>query len=351
MMNERIKKLTACFDQYKIDAALITKDINITYLTCFPACESWLLVGPRRACYITDFRYIHEARKRLKGIEVTRYIKSIYETLFKAAGEMRVKRIGIDPRHITLSQYQMLERCRPKGIRLVKINNLVESLREIKDDNEIKKVKKALKVHQQAHQFLKRIIRPGMTEKETLLKLEHFVRSKDAGFSFDPIIASGVNSSYPHAMVSGRKIRADQPLLIDMGIDVEGYKSDLTRMFFLGKISALVRQVNDLVFEAQQRAIAKIKAGISVSEIDRLARNYLAKQRLAKYFGHALGHGVGLEVHESPRLAQNNSSILKEGMVITVEPAVYIPGQFGVRIEDMVLVKKNNCEILSDDIH
>ena len=350
-MKSRIKQLTAAFHQHKIDAFLVTKDINITYLTDFPACESWLLVGPRRACYITDFRYVHEAREGLMGINVRCYTNSMVETLIEVIRTMRVKRIGIDTRHLTLSQYRMLERWTPKGIRLIKADDLVEDLRAVKDKNEIQKVKKALRIHKQAHQFIKRNIKPNMKERELLLRLERFVKSKGANFAFDPIIASGPNSCYPHAKVTERKIRRAEPLLIDMGIDVEGYKSDLTRMFFLGKISALVRQVHDAVYEAQRSAIVKIKAGVPAAEIDGLARNYLKKQRLAKYFGHALGHGVGLEIHESPRLAHNNSSILKEGMIITVEPAVYIPGKFGIRIEDMVLVKKDDCEILSDNIH
>jgi len=350
-MNAKIKRFTSSFSQNGIGAFLVTKDININYLTGFPACEAWLLVGPRQAFYITDFRYIQEAKDGLKGISVRRYERSIYETAFSLIQGMNVKQVGIDAHHLTLAQYQMMERKRPKGIRLVRTNGLVEKLREVKGEDEIHKIRKALMVHREAHDFLKKIVRPGMSEKEALLKLEYFVKSKGAGFSFDPIIASGANSSYPHAKVTGRKIAKHQPLLIDMGIDVEGYKSDLTRMFFLGRIPPLIKQVNDAVFEAQQRAIAKIKAGILASEVDYQARNYLAKNRLAKYFGHALGHGVGLEIHEGPRLAQNNHSVLKEGMVITVEPAVYIPGKFGIRIEDMVLVRKNDCEILSDDIH
>ena len=352
-MKPRIKQLIAAFHQRKIDAFLVTKDINITYLTGFPACESWLLVARRRACYITDSRYAHESREGLKGkgIAVKCYTNSMNETLIEVARAMRVVRIGIDTRHLTLSQYRMLERLCPKGIRLVKADNLIEDLRAVKDKNEVKKIKTALRIHKQAHQFVKRNIKPGMKESELLFKLERFVKSRGANFAFDPIIASGPNSCRPHAKVTERKIRANEPLLIDVGIDVEGYKSDLTRMFFLGKISALVRKVYDAVYEAQRGAIAGIKAGVSAAEIDGLARNYLKKQRLAKYFGHALGHGVGLEVHESPGLAHNNPSILKEGMIITVEPGVYIPGKFGIRIEDMVLVKKRNCEILSDDIH
>ena len=349
--NVKIKQLTSAFHQQKIDAFLVTKDINITYLTGFPACESWLLVGARRACYMTDFRYVDEARRGLYGIAVKRATSSMVETLIEVIRTMRAKRIGIDTRHLTLFQYRMLERSCPKGIRLVKADNLVENLRAVKDKKEIRKIKQALGIHKQAHQFIKRNIKPNITESALLLKLERFVKSEGATFAFDPIIASGPNSCYPHAKVTDRKVRMNEPLLVDMGIDVNGYKSDLTRMFFLGKISALVRQVHDAVYGAQQRAIAEIKAGVPAAEIDDLARNYLKKQRLAKYFGHALGHGVGLEIHESPRLAHKDPSILKEGMVITVEPAVYIPGKFGIRIEDMVLVKKRNCEILSDDIH
>jgi len=180
-----------------------------------------------------------------------------------------------------------------------------------------------------------------------MLRLE---KLRGAGFSFAPIVASGPNSYYPHASVTDRKIRKNELVLIDMGIDLGGYKSDLTRMFFLGKIPKLVGQVNELVRVAQKKAIEKIKAGVSIAEIDDQARNYLAKQRLAKYFGHAIGHGIGLEIHENPRMSHENKSLLKEGMVITIEPAVYIPNKFGIRKEEMVLVKKEGCEVISDDI-
>lgn len=350
-MTARIKKLRSVFARHGIGALLVTKDVNIAYLTGFPSRESWLLIGPRRAFYITDFRYMLEARKGLRGISVRRYTASIGDALFKALGEMGVKRIGIDERHLTVSQYRALERRRPKGVRLISANHLVENFRAIKDAGELKQVKEALRLHKQAHQFLKRLVKPDMSEKEVLLRLERFVKSRDAGFSFDPIIASGPNSCYPHAGITKRKFRANETVLIDMGIDVKGYKSDLTRMFFLGKISSFVKRVHDAVYAAQRKAIEQIRAGAAIADVDRAARNSLKTHGLAKYFGHAVGHGIGLEVHECPRLAQTNSSVLKEGMLLTVEPAVYIPGQFGIRIEDMVLVTKKACEILSDDIH
>ena len=183
-----------------------------------------------------------------------------------------------------------------------------------------------------------------------LEKLENFIKIKKVQFSFPPIIASGSNSCYPHAKVTDRKIRNNEPVLVDTGIEFKGYKSDLTRMFFLGKIPRFVYEVNEAVRVAQLRAIERIKDGIEVAEIDLLARKHLAKHKLEKFFGHSLGHGVGLEIHESPRLSQNNKSILKAGMVVTVEPAAYIPDRFGIRIEDMVLVKKDSCEVLSGNI-
>jgi Xaa-Pro aminopeptidase len=351
IMRFRLKKLIELFPRSKIDALLILKDVNINYLTGFPAAESWLLVSPKRSVYITDFRYVLEARRGLKGVAVRRYTKSIYETFFQAAVEMDVKSLGMDERHMTLAQYRQMKRWCPKNIRLVGADGLVERLREVKEPGEIEEIRGALKIHKQAHQFLKKVVKPGMSEREVFLRLEQFVKSRGVKFSFDPIVASGPNSCYPHARVTDRKIRAGEPLLIDMGIDVKSYKSDLTRMFFFGRIPALVQEVNGFVAEAQRRAMAKIKAGASIVEVDRAARNYLAKKKLAKYFGHALGHGVGLEIHENPRLAATSPSLLKEGMVITVEPAVYLPDRFGIRIEDMALVTDQGCEILSDDIH
>jgi len=221
-------------------------------------------------------------------------------------------------------------------------------LREVKDRTEVRRIQEALKLNLQAFQYLKGVIHPGITEREVLLKLEKYVKERKAGFSFDPIIASGPNSCFPHARVTDRKIRNNEPVLVDMGIDLQGYKSDLTRMFFLGKIPQLVNDVNVAVKSAQIQAIQKIRAGVLASDVDYEARNYLEKHRLGKFFGHSLGHGVGLEIHEGPRISQKSMSVLKEGMVFTVEPAVYLPHQFGIRIEDMVLVTKKGCEVLSD---
>jgi len=346
-----IQQLIARFPRYNIDSFLVTNDINIRYLTDFPASESWLLVSPSRSFYLTDFRYILEAKKGLKGINIKRYTKSLQAAAFEAAQDLKVKRVGFDDRHISLSFFKQLKKECPKGIQLMPIKNFVEDLREIKSVDEITQIRKALILHRQAYELIKKEVKPNVTEKEILNTLENFVKSKNAGFSFPPIIASGPHSCFPHARVTDRKIRSNEPVLLDMGIDIHGYKSDLTRMIFLGRIPRFVREAHDFVRRAQALAIEHIQPGRRAGEIDRQARNYLTKNRLGKFFGHSLGHGVGLEIHENPRISPLSSTILKEGMIFTVEPAVYIPRKFGIRIEDMVLVTQQGCEVLSEHIH
>jgi len=350
-MPSRIKKALAVLQTKKIDALLVTKDVNIRYLTKFPAEDAWLFLTTQGSFYITDARYTQAAKKGLKGVKVCEYRGSIIKTLFQLARLHKVKKIGIDGNHMALSLYKCIKALCPRSVKITIVNNIVESLREIKEAGEIKLIQRALKYHQEALQIVKRAVKPGNSEKEVLLKLKNFIQRKDVGFSFDPIIASGPNSCYPHAKVTSRKIRNHEPVLIDMGIDEGGYKSDLTRMIFLGKISNLIQEINKIVFDAQQAAIQIIKPGIKASEVDRAARNYLAKHKLDKYFGHGLGHGVGLEIHESPSLSHKNHSLLKEHMIITIEPAVYLPNNFGLRLEEMVCVTKKGCKVLSAHIH
>ena len=350
-MTNSIKQLVSKFNKYKIDSLLVTCDTNIRYLVGFPSAESWLFITPAKIFFITDFRYYREAKDALSGVSVKCSLNSKTETLFEIAKKMKVNVIGVDENVLLVSQYRNLASNKPKIIKLKKATGLIESLRIIKEAGEIQRIKEALKIQKKAVAFLHKVVKPGVSEKEVFFKLEKYVREMGVRFSFDPIIASGHNSSYPHARITDRKIQKNDIVLIDFGIDVKGYKSDLTRMFFLGKISHFIQEVVVSVVEAQRRAIEIIKPGIAAFEIDKQARNYLAKKKLAKYFRHSLGHGVGLDIHEAPMLSRKDSSILEEGMIVTVEPAVYIPGKFGIRIEDMVLVTKKGCKVLSDNIN
>lgn len=347
-MNPRIQKLTSQFSELGIDAFLVTKDVNITYLTEFNASESWLLVAPKQSFYITDFRYILEAEEGLKGIAIKKYERSMNESVFELAKNLRLKRIGFDDRHVSLAAFKQIKKNCPKGIELVELSDVVESMREIKEKKEVDAIRGCLKLHHAAIKFLRQTIKPGLTEEDVLGRLEAFVKERRAGFSFPSIIASGPNSCFPHARVSRRKIKNNEPVLIDTGIDIKGYKSDLTRIVLLGKIPSLVCEVAEIVKDAQRKAIAVIKAGVPVAAADQEARNHFKKFDLEQYFGHSLGHGVGLEIHEGPRLSVKSPAVFKAGMVVTVEPAVYIPHKFGVRIEDMVLVTNQGCEVLSD---
>ncbi len=350
-MNERVNNVVAAFEQNKIEAFLVLKEINVRYLTEFPAEESCLLVCKKRAYYITDSRYFLCAKNQLNNFTVRCYKESLFQEILDILRSHKVKVLGLDERHINVSQYKLLKAKLKGTAKILGVNNLIESLRAVKEKAEIRLIRKALQIHQQAHLYLKETIVPQLTEQDILKKLEAFVRSRGVTFSFDPIIASGVNSCFPHAQVTRRKVRPNDIILVDMGIDYKGYKSDLTRVFFLGRIPKSIREIYQHVYQAQQLALRDIKAGVFASKIDQIARNYFKKHGIEKYFIHALGHGVGMEVHETPRLSSVSQEKLQEGMVVTVEPAIYFPNKFGIRLEEMVVVTKEGCELLSDNIN
>lgn len=350
-MNQRVKKVISLFDNNQIDALLVTNGTNVRYLTQFPAEESYLLIFRKKVFYLTDSRYSLEAKNTLKGFSVICYKKSMEDQIAELLLAQKVKSVGLNENYVSVSQYKRLQSALQKRIKLVGVNGLIESLRAVKDAEEIALMREALKIHKQAHQYLKRVIKPGITEREILLKLEGFVRSRGVTFSFDSIIASGVNSCFPHAKVTDRKIGLNDIVLVDMGIDYKGYKSDLTRMFFLGRIPQPIREIHDYVREAQQSAIKQIQAGVSTRDIDKIARDYFIEKGIGDNFLHSLGHGVGMEVHELPRLSPLSQSFLQPGMVVTVEPGIYLSNKFGIRLEEMILITPKGCEILSDNIN
>ena len=352
MPYKRITNLKSAFDDHGISAFLVTHPTNIRYLTNnVPSSDSWLLVTKKKSYYITDSRYQEEMKAALPGMEVVCRKGSLAEAAVQAARSARVRKLGFDEHHFSVAGFKAFKKQVPKSVKLLAANGAVEQLREVKDASELKCIRKALSVHRQCLHYIREYITPNTTEEKILQKLKEFITAQGVGFSFDPICASGPHSSFPHARVSRRKLQAQDIFLLDMGIDVEGYKSDLTRMFFFGKIPDLALRVSNAVYEAQQCAIRAIAPGKPVAEIDAQARNYLKEKRLNQYFGHGLGHGVGLDIHESPTVGPASKQILREGMVLTVEPGVYIPHKFGVRLEEMVLVTKKGCEVLSASCH
>ena len=347
--NERLHKLCKKLDALKIDSILVSIPANITYLTKYPSRDSYFLVSRKENIYFTDSRYIEEAQKALKEIAIVRQVNgSIFGLIADSCKELKLTRIAFEERHLPYAEHNRITRYLAGKAKLIPVHGIVEELRQIKELSEIAKIRKAIKITQKALKHIKRFIKPGVTEIEVVAELERFIRYFGATNSaFDIIVASGPNSSLPHHISSSRKIRNNEPVLIDLGIDYLGYKSDLTRVFFLGKIKVLLQQIHSIVAQAQRLAIKEIKPGISAGKIDSVGRQYIEKHGFAQFFGHSLGHGVGLEVHEQPSVSPRGDCILKPGMVFTVEPGIYLPGKFGIRIEDMVLVTETGVKVLT----
>jgi Xaa-Pro aminopeptidase len=352
-MNLRLKNIYSKIEELGLDALIVSYPSNISYLTKFTSRDAYLLVSKKENIYFTDSRYIEEAGYLLKG--GARLIKingSCFNLIADTCIKLGLKRIGFEERYLPFAEYEKIKKGLNNNSELVPTHTLIENLRQVKETGEIDKIKKAIKITEAALKFAKGFISPGKSEIEVVAELERFIRYKGAAKSgFDIIVACGPNSSQPHHIPGETKLKVNQPVLIDIGVDYLGYKSDLTRVFFLGKINVLARKICDIVRRAQDKAIKQIKPSKTTGEIDAAARKYIAQKGFGSSFMHNLGHGVGLEIHEDPHISAKGSNILRPGMVFTVEPAIYLPGKLGIRLEDMVLVTLNGYEVLSGAIH
>ena len=352
-MNLKIKRVCAQLEKEELDGLILSSPANISYLTDYRSRDSYLFVSRKESVYFTDSRYTEEAQNILKGIRVQRVDGGLFSNIRDVCHDLGIKCLGFEERHLSYAEYRKLRKELPDSLGLAPAYGLVEGLRQIKSEEEVKKIAKAVRIAVKAFIFIRQYLKPGVKEIEVAGELERFIRYNGAGDSaFDIIVASGPNSSMAHHVASERKLKANEPVLIDLGVDYSGYKSDLTRVFFLGKINLLAGKVYKIVREAQELALKAIKPGKSCAEIDGLARGYIEKNGYGDYFGHGLGHGVGLEIHEEPHIGKKQSGIfLQPGMVFTVEPAIYLPGKFGVRLEDMVLVTGKGSEVLSGTLN
>ncbi|PIP18880.1 MAG: hypothetical protein COT38_04525 [Candidatus Omnitrophica bacterium CG08_land_8_20_14_0_20_41_16] len=332
-----------------LDGLIVSSLANISYLTKVFNSDAYLLVSLKGLTYFTDSRYSEEARIKLKGAANLKNIDgSVFKSIARACLDLGLKKVGFEERHLPYAEYKKIKEYLKARVYLIPTIGILEGMRMVKGPQELAKIRKALKITALAIEFIKDFIRPGVRELEIAAELERFIRYQGAaGSAFNIIVASGVNSAFPHHLPTSRKITDNDIVILDAGVDYLGYKSDLTRVFFLGKINNLARRIYALVRNAQAMAIKKIKPGEKASVIDAASRRYIANYGYGNYFLHSLGHGVGLDIHEAPSISDKSEEILKEGMVFTVEPAVYLPGKFGLRVEDMVLVTKNGCEVLS----
>ena len=350
ILEKRLKKTLAYLEKSRLDALLVSCPTNIFYLTGLRHIEGYLLIGHKRLVLFTDFRYQLKCKERCRhlGIALTIYGFGIFDFIASRIKKLKVKKVGCEAKILSHKEYLEFKKSFQKqDLQLVSTYDVIKSLRKIKDRQELRLIKKSVEIAGQTFAFLQDIIYEGLTEKFVVNEAVHFLKAKaDLELAFPPIVASGSLSAQPHPSPREVKIAPDMPILIDLGARYRGYCSDLTRLLFLSKMPNYIKKLIDIIKAAQAKSIGKIREGVKAKVIDRTARAYIAKKGYAKFFGHSLGHGVGLEVHELPSLNAENEEILKEGMVVTIEPGIYLPGRFGIRQESMVAVKSRGAEIL-----
>ncbi|MEA3328424.1 MAG: aminopeptidase P family protein [Candidatus Omnitrophota bacterium] len=347
MITSKFKKLYRRLKQQKLDGLLVTKSVNACYLSSLTRIDAWALITPDANYLLTDPRFGQICFEKAVNFKVKIERGLIYGSLKKLFNKLKLKRLGFEANSLSYAGYKRLK-TELSPVKLTATSNLIENLRAVKDDSEIRSIKKAISITEEVFSSVTGLMTPEVTEKWIAGKIEFFL--KDLGgeeSSFPAIVASGQRTVLPHARPGDKKLQQNQPVLIDMGTSLNGYNSDLTRMVFLGRMTQRFEAIYNLVITAQDKAINRIAPGVKACEIDGTARRYLAKHGLAKYFIHSLGHGVGREVHEQPQISKSSKTELTKGMVITIEPGVYIPGWGGIRIEDMVLVTSQGHEVLS----
>lgn len=349
MHSQRIEKLRERMEAQDIPALLVSNAMHRRYLTGFTGSAGVVLVTGQTTVLFTDFRYRTQAPAQVKGSGVTvmehgvDMLRDVEEELQRS----KLNRLGFEAGDISYRDYQKYKQ-KLSGVTLVATDGLVEQLRQLKDETEQQIMVEAAQVADEAYEYILGELQPDVTEKEIQNKLEFFMRSRGAdGSSFDTIVASGERSALPHGVASDKKLRVGELITLDYGAYYQGYCSDITRTVMLGEPTEQQREIYEIVLEAQTYAVARIEPGMSGKQADALAREIIKKRGYGEYFGHGTGHGLGMEVHESPRLSPRSEDILKPGMVVTVEPGIYLPGVGGVRIEDDVLVTEKGAQRLT----
>jgi Xaa-Pro aminopeptidase len=347
MTINRVQRLRDLLEEHHLPAMLVTNPYNRRYLTGFTGTSGYVLVTDADAILFTDFRYMEQAGQQAVHFQVIEHQSDPMLTIRDTLTKLNIKQIGFEQRHVTYGDY--LSWARKLGdITLTPTDGLVEQLRMIKDEQELEVMRAAARIADQAFAEVLPQIRPGITEREIALQLEMIMRQSGASSSsFDTIVASGERSAMPHGVASGRKLQANEFVTLDFGAYFQGYCSDLTRTVILGQPTPKHREIYNIVLEAQMHALEHIKPGMTGKEADALTREVIKRYGYSDYFGHGTGHGIGLEIHEAPRLSVTGDTVLQPGMTVTVEPGIYLPGFGGVRIEDDVVVTATGVERLT----
>jgi Xaa-Pro aminopeptidase len=327
---------------------LVTHLVNIRYLTGFTGSAGVVALGPRQGILWVDPRYTLQAQEQAEGVEVIEEKKGILKGAASWLRKNAVREAAFESADLTYAHFEAIRNDVGPGVLLKPAGDLIEDLRVVKDQGEIEAIRSAGKVTAEVFAELLPHIRPGVKEQDLSAEIEYRMRKKGAeGAAFETIVASGPRSAYPHARPSSKALQECELVIFDLGAILSGYAADMTRTIFLGEPTRRVRSLYSAVLKAQEGAIRSVQDSTPTGEVDSAARRTLAKHRLARYFTHSTGHGVGLEIHERPRLAKGETTCLRSGSVVTVEPGVYLEGLGGIRIEDTVLVGPEGAEILT----
>ena len=339
-MQNRIERLRKKMKECGLDCALVTGLANIRYLSGFTSCDATVLVTDKSCCLFTDFRYTIQAAEQTKGYEIIepaagRLTESIREIMERDG----CKRCAFEENVMTVGLY---ERMQALPVTFVPWGDALAALRILKTTEEIESLQRAQTLADRSFSELLGRIHPGMTEREVVAELNYIgAKLGSEGASFDPIVGSGPNGAMCHAVPSERRLENGDLVVLDFGCIVNGYHSDMTRTFAVGSVSDECRRIYDIVLEAHERALRALSPGITGRELDAIARDYIEEQGYGKCFGHSLGHGFGLEIHEQPAASVRSETVFEPGMTITIEPGIYIEGLCGVRIEDCCVVTEN----------
>ena len=330
-----------------VDLLLITHLTNLRYVTGFSGSNGMAVVGPEVRRFITDFRYVERARQQVPDFEREQGPQDFVEALGDGwpEGELR---LGFEDQHVSVKQHARLRAVIPERIELVPAGGLVEAARAVKEPGELEAIRAAARIVDDVYGWIVERGLVGRTEREVALMAEHEMRLRGAeGPSFPSIVASAEHGALPHAEPRDVPIAAGTLVTIDMGARVDGYCSDCTRTFATGELPESLERIHRTVLEAQETALGAVRPGPTGREVDAVARDLIAAAGHGEHFGHGLGHGVGLDIHEAPRLARSGNDTLRAGNVVTVEPGIYVPGLAGARIEDLAVVTDDGCEVLS----
>lgn len=346
-IKNRLKNFRKKLFEKGLDAALVTKRENYLYLSGFTGTFANLIITEKDAILVTDFRYVEQARVQAGNYVIIQYQGNLNDTLNSVIKEKGIRILGFENASVTHQKYsEYSEKLDVEKIQA--LDSAIEELRIIKDNEELDIIRKAVRIADEAFTHILKYIKPGVAEIEIAAELEYFMKKNGAkGPSFETIVASGHRAAMPHGVASDKKLELGDSITLDYGAINDDYCSDMTRTVFLGKPPEEMKRVYGIVLDAQQKALNGACKGLSGKDIDMIARNIIDENGYGSNFGHGLGHGVGLEIHEDPRLSPSGERTMENGMVVTVEPGIYVSGLGGVRIEDMIVIKDNAPMVLT----